>query len=79
MQTCEAPDFWGLHKKKNCAFPLKAIVKSGRILKSLSQNGIMKIAKIENLSHRELEQIIKINDLPQNELEQIAKMRKIKN
>ena len=23
MQTREAPDFWGLHKNKNCAFPLK--------------------------------------------------------
>ena len=22
MQTREAPDFWGLHKNKNCAFPL---------------------------------------------------------
>ena len=22
MQTCEAPDFWGLHKNKNCTFPL---------------------------------------------------------
>ena len=20
MQTCEAPDFWVLHKNKNCAF-----------------------------------------------------------
>ena len=23
MQTREAPDFGGLHKNKNCAFPLK--------------------------------------------------------
>ena len=23
MQTCEAPDLWGLHKNKNCAFLLK--------------------------------------------------------
>ena len=23
MQTCEALDFWGLHKNKNCAFPLR--------------------------------------------------------
>ena len=23
MQTRKAPDFWGLHKNKNCAFPLK--------------------------------------------------------
>ena len=22
MQTGEAPDFWRLHKSKNCAFPL---------------------------------------------------------
>ena len=22
MQTREAPDFWGLHKNMNCAFPL---------------------------------------------------------
>ena len=24
MQTCEAPDFGGLHKNKNCALPLKS-------------------------------------------------------
>ena len=23
MQTCEVPEFWGLHKNKNGAFPLK--------------------------------------------------------
>ena len=23
MHTREAPDFWGLHKNMNCAFPLK--------------------------------------------------------
>lgn len=23
MQTCEAPDLWGLYKNKNCAFPLR--------------------------------------------------------
>ena len=28
MHTCEALDFWGLHKNMNCAFPLrKEIVK----------------------------------------------------
>ena len=23
MQTCEAPEFWGLHKNKYCTFPLR--------------------------------------------------------
>ena len=26
MQTCEAPDFWGLHKNKNCTFRLTKII-----------------------------------------------------
>ena len=26
MLTCEAPDFWGLHKNKNWSFPLTIIV-----------------------------------------------------
>ena len=25
MQTLEAPDFWGLPKNKNCAFPLTSL------------------------------------------------------
>ena len=25
MHTREAPDFWGLHKNVNCAFPLKEL------------------------------------------------------
>ena len=58
---------------------LNAIVESGRILNNLSQNGLMKIAKIPNLSRNELQQITKMNDLPRNELEQIVKMRHMQN
>ena len=25
MHTCEAPDYWGLHKNMNCAFPLRSV------------------------------------------------------
>ena len=32
MQTREAPDFWGLHKNKNCAFPLMFLSKIIKIL-----------------------------------------------
>ena len=49
------------------------------ILKDLSQNGLKRIAKMQNLSQNELEQITKLSNLSQNELEKIAKMRHIKN
>ena len=58
---------------------LNAIVGSGRILKNLSQNGLMKIAKMENLSQKGLKKIEKMPDLSRNKLEQIAKLRHIKN
>ena len=58
---------------------LNVIVESGRILKNLSQNGLMKITKMENLSQNTLKKIVKMEDLSRNKLEQIAKMRHIKN
>ena len=58
---------------------LDAIVKSERILKDLSQNGLKRIARMQNLSQNELKQIVKMQDLSQNELEKIAKTRRIKN
>ena len=49
------------------------------ILKSLSQNGLERIARMQNLSQNELEQITKMGKLLQNELKKITKMRHIKN
>ena len=49
------------------------------IFKDLSQNGLKRIAKMQNLSQNELKQITKMQNLSQNELEQIAEMRRIKN
>ena len=54
---------------------LNAIVESGRILKNLSQNGLMKIAKMENYSQNGLKKIEKMQDLWRNKIEQIGKMR----
>ena len=39
---------------------LNAIVKSERITENLSQNGLEKIARMQNLSQKDLEQISKI-------------------
>ena len=57
---------------------LKAIVKSERITKNLSQNGLERIAKMQNLSQNDLEQIAEMNNLSLNKLKQIAKTRRIK-
>ena len=37
MQTREAPDFGGLHKNKNCAFPLSKQDKLGTDQRSIQQ------------------------------------------
>ena len=58
---------------------LDAIVKLERILKDLSQNGLKRIARMQNLSQNELKQIVKMQDLSQIEFEKIAKTRCIKN
>ena len=58
---------------------LSAIAESERIIKDVSQNGLKKIARMQNLSQNELKEIVKMQDLQQNELEQIAKTRRIKN
>ena len=58
---------------------LNAIVESGHISKNLSQNELMKIAKVENLSQNGLKKIAKMQDLSRNKLKQIAKLRHIKN
>ena len=58
---------------------LSTLDESERILKTLSQNGLKRIAKMQNLSQNELKQITKKQNLSQNELEQIAKIRHIKN
>ena len=56
---------------------LSILDESERILKILSQNGLKRIAKMQNFSQNELEQII--SNLSQNELEKTAKMGRIKN
>ena len=58
---------------------LSTLDESEHIFKDLSQNGLKRIAKMQNLSQNELKQITKMQNLSQNELEQIAKMRRIKN
>ena len=57
---------------------LSAIIKSERIAKNLSQNGLERIARMQNLSQNDLEQITKMNNLSLNKLKQIAKTRRIK-
>ena len=57
---------------------LTAIVKSLRIIKNLSKNGLERIARMQNLSLNDLEQIEKMNNLSLNKLKQIAKTRHIK-
>ena len=57
---------------------LNAIVKSERIIKNLSKNGLEWIARMQNLSLNELEQIERMNNLLKSKLEQIAKNRHIK-
>ena len=57
---------------------LDAVLKYDRITKNLLQNGLEKIARIQNLSLNELEQIEKMNNLSLNKPKQIAKTRSIK-
>ena len=58
---------------------LSILDESEHILKYLSQNGLERIAKMQNLSQNELKQITKLSNLSQNGPEQITKMRHIKN
>ena len=57
---------------------LSAIVKSLRIIKNLSKNGLERITRMQNLSLNDLEQIKKMNNLSLNKLKQIAKTRHLK-
>ena len=58
---------------------LSTLDESECILKDLSQNGLKRIAKMQNLSQNELKQITKMSKISQNELKKIAKMRHVKN
>ena len=58
---------------------LSTLDESERILKTLSQNGLKRIAKMQNLSQNKLGQITKVSNLSQDELEKIEKMRHINN
>ena len=55
---------------------LKSIDKSKLSFKNISQNGLKRIAKMQNFSLNEREQNTKMKSLPQNEL---ANIRHIKN
>ena len=57
---------------------LSILDKYNCITENLSENGLVKIIKMQNLSLNELEQIEKMNNLSENELKQIAKIRSIK-
>ena len=46
---------------------------------SLLQNGLIRIANMQNLSQSELNQITKMHDQSRDKLEHVAKMRRIKN
>ena len=58
---------------------LSALEELDSIFKGLSQNGLQRIAKMQNLSQNELMQILKMQNLSKNELEQIAKKEVLKN
>ena len=58
---------------------LSTLDESESNFKTISQNGLEWIAKMQNLSQHDLDQITKMLNLTQNELEQIAEMRRIKN
>ena len=57
---------------------LSALEELDSIFKDLSQNGLQRIAKMQNLSQNELMQILKMQNLSKNELEQIAKKEVLK-
>ena len=57
---------------------LSTLDESERNLKSISQNGHKRIAKVQNLSQNELLQITKMWNLSKIELEQITKKKSIK-
>ena len=58
---------------------LSTLDESESHFKTISQNGLEQITKMQNFSQYDLDQIAKMLNLTQNELEQIAKMRRIKN
>ena len=66
------------YKKMSREELLRTFDKSERFIKTLSQNGHERIAKIQNLSENEIKQVIKMQNLLRNELKQIAKKRGIK-
>ena len=50
-----------------------------RNFNTLSEIGLKKTAKMQNISHNDLDQTIKMQNQLQDDLKQIAKMRRIKN
>ena len=49
-----------------------------RNFKTLSEKGLERIAKMQNISQNELDQIIKMHKQSKDDLEQITKLRRIK-
>ena len=64
------------YKKMSREELLRTFDKSERFIKTLSQNGHERIAKIQNLSENEIKQVIKMQNLLRNELKQIAKKKR---
>ena len=58
---------------------LNALDESERNFNTLSEKGLERIAKMQNLPQNQLKQVIKMQNQSRDELEQIAKMRRIKN
>ena len=48
-------------------------------MNTLSEKGLERIAKMQNLTQNELDQITRMQNVSQDELEKIARMRRIKN
>ena len=67
------------YKKMSREELLGTFNESVRFIKSLSQSGHKRMAKIQNLSQNEIKQIIKMQSLSRDELEQIRKKGVLKN
>ena len=68
----------GIKNYNNMSSEKLTLDETERNLKTLSEKGLKRIEKMQNLSQNELNQTIKIHDQSRGELERIAKMRRIK-
>ena len=68
----------GIKNYNNMSSEKLTLDETERNLNTLSEKGLKRIEKMQNLSQNELNQTIKIHDQSRGELERIAKMRRIK-